>query len=150
MITINKNNLTPHAMDILKELFDEIMKTTSVPSSYAKSTSFNDEIDKLLSGEGYIEAIQNPLNDKTQINLGCQLCGLAPLAFVNASDKELESLTPEVRERIKTYLTTLLGHYNTIVDKTVARVINTVPKQKTLDEMSREELLDYIKQKFNK
>lgn len=137
-------------MDILKEIFDEIMKETSVPTSRVKPTSFNDEIDKLLSGEGYTEAIQNPLNDKTQINLGCQLCGLVPLAFVNASDKELESLTPELRERIKKYLTTLLGHYNKIIDKTVARVINTVPKQKTLDEMSCEELLDYIKQKFNK
>lgn len=138
-------------MDILKEIFDEIMKETSVPTSRVKSsTSFNDAVDKLLSGEGYIEAIQNPLNDIDQINLGSQLCGLAPLAFVNASDKELESLTPELRERIKTYLTTLLGHYNKIIDKTVARVVNTVPKQKTLDEMSREELLDYIKQKFNK
>ena len=55
-------------MDILKELFDEIMKETSVPRT--KPTSFNDEIDKLLSGEGYTEAIQNPLNDKDQINLG--------------------------------------------------------------------------------
>ena len=135
-------------MDILKELFNEIMET-SVPRTKSVS-SFNDEIDKLLSGEGYTEAIQNPLNDKTQMNLGCQLCGLAPLAFVNASDKELESLTPEVRERVKTYLTTLLNHYNKIIDKTVARVNNTVPKPKTLEEMSREELLDYIKQKFNK
>ena len=138
-------------MDILKELFDEIMKTSSVPTSRTKSvSSFNDEIDKLLSGEGYTEAIQNPLNDKEQINLGCQLCGLAPLVYVNASDKELESLTPELRERVKSYLTTLLGHYNKIIDKTIARVNNTVPKPKTLEEMSREELLEYIKQKFNK
>ena len=132
-------------MDILKELFDQIMKETSVPASNARSTSsFNDAIDKLLSGEGYIEAIQNPLNDKEGINLGCQLCGIAPLAFVNASDKDLESLTPEVRERVKSYLTTLLGHYNKIIDKTIARVNNTVPKPKTLEEMYREELLDYI------
>lgn len=138
-------------MDILKELFDEIMKETGVPSSYTKSSiSFNDEMDKLLSDEGYTEAIQNPLNNKDQINLGCQLCGLAPLAFINASDKELESLTPEVRERIKKYLTILLSHYNKIIDKTIARVNNTVPKQKKLEEMSREEFLDYIKQKFNK
>ena len=136
-------------MDILKEIFDEIMKETSVPRTKSVS-SFNDEIDKLLSGENYIEAIQNPLNDKEGINLGCLLCGIAPLAFINASDKELESLTPEIRERVKTYLATLLGHYNTIIDKTVARVNNTVPKPKTLEEMSREELLDYIKQKFNK
>ena len=138
-------------MDILKEIFDEIMKETSVSASRVKSApSFNNDIDKLLSGEGYTEAIQNPLNDKDQINLGCQLCGIAPLAFVNASDKELESLTPEVRERVKSYLTILLGHYNKIIDKTIARVNNTVPKPKTLEEMSREELLEYIKQKFNK
>ena len=138
-------------MDILKEIFDEIMKETSVPASRVKSTpSFNDEVDKLLSGENYTEAIQNPLNDKTHLNLGCQLCGITPLAFINASDKELESLTPEVRERVKSYLTTLLRHYNKIIDKTIARVNNTVPKPKALEEMSREELLDYIKQKFNK
>lgn len=134
-------------MDILKEIFDEIMKETSVPRTKSVS-SFNDEIDKLLSGEGYTEAIQNPLNDKTQMNLGCQLCGLAPMAFINATDKDLESLTPELRERVKSYLTTLLNHYNKIIDKTVARVNNTVPR--TLEEMSREELLEYIKQKFNK
>lgn len=136
-------------MDILKELFDEMMKETSVPRTKSVS-SFNDKIDELLSGENYIEAIQNPLNDKTHLNLGCQLCGIAPLAFINASDKELESLTPEIRERVKTYLTTLLGHYNKIIDTTVARINNTVPKPKTLEKMSREELLDYIKQKFNK
>lgn len=135
-------------MDILKELFDEIMKVTSVPASRVKPISFNDEIDKLLSGKGYTEVIQNPLNDKTQMNLGCQLCGLAPLVFINASDKELESLTPELRERIKTYLVTLFGHYNEIIDKAIARVNDTVPR--TLEEMSREELLEYIKQKFNK
>lgn len=138
-------------MDILKEIFDEIMKESSVPVSKAKPVpSFNDEIDKFLSGEGYTETMQNPLDDKEYINLGCQLCGVAPLIFINVSDKELESLTPEVRERAKTYLTTLLEHYNKIIDKTVARVNNTVPKSKTLEEMSREELLDYIKQKFNK
>lgn len=125
------------------------MKETSVSRTKLVS-SFNDKIDELLSGENYIEAIQNPLNDKTHINLGCQLCGIAPLAFINVTDKELESLTPEVRERAKTYLTTLLGHYNKIIDTTIARVNNTVPKPKTLEEMSREELLDYIKQKFNK
>ena len=136
-------------MDILKEIFDEIIKERSTPRKKSVS-SFNDEIDKLLSGEGYTEVIQNPLNNKEYINLGCQVCGIAPLAFINASDKELESLTPEVRERVKAYLTTLLGHYNKIIDKAIARVNNTVPKPKTLEEMSREELLDYIKQKFNK
>lgn len=135
-------------MCIFEELFDEITKVTSVPRT--KPASFNDEIDKLLSGKGYIEAMQNPLNDKEQIHLGCQLCGVAPLSFVNASDKDLESLTPEVRERVKSYLTTLLGHYNKIIDKAVARVNNIVQKQKPLEEMSREELLNYIKQKFNK
>lgn len=135
-------------MDILKEIFDEIMKETSVPTSRTKPTSFKDAVDKLLSGEGYTEAIQNPLNDKTEINLGCQLCGIAPLAFINASDEELESLTPELRERIKQYLYTLSGQYNKIVDKAITRVVNTVPKQKTLDEMSREELLEYIKTHF--
>lgn len=137
-------------MDTLKEIFDEIMKETSVPASRTKPISFNDVVDKLLSGEDYTEVIQNPLNDKTEINLGCQLCGLAPLAFINASDEELESLTSEVRERVKNYLTTILGQYNKIIDKAIARVVDTVPKQKTLEEMSREELLEYIKQKFNK
>lgn len=138
-------------MDILKEIFDEIMKETSVPASKVKPvSSFNDEIDKLLSGKGYTEAVQNSLNDKEQINLGCQLCGFAPLAFINASDKELESLTPEVRERVKAYLATLRGQYYKIIDKAITRVNNTVPKPKTLEEMSREELLDYINQKFNK
>lgn len=133
-------------MDILKELFDEIMKETSVPTSATKSFSFNDEVDKLLSGEGYTEVIQNPLNAKDEINLGCQVCGIGPLPFINASDEQLKSLTPEVRERVKTYLTTLLGHYNKIIDKTVARVNNTVPK--TLAQMSREELVDYIRSKW--
>lgn len=136
-------------MDIFKGFFDEIVKETGDP--YTKSvSSFNNEIDKLLSGENYTEAIQNPLNDKEHLYLGCQLCGFAPLAFIIASDKELESLTPEVRERVKIYLATLLKHYHKIIDMTIARINNTVPKPKTLEEMSREELLEYIKQKFNK
>ena len=135
-------------MDIFTKLFDEIINESNISS--CSPISFNDKIDKRLSGKNYTEAIQNPLNNITYLSLGCQLCGTAPLTFINASDKELESLTPEVRERVKSYLTILLKQYNKIIDMTVVRVNNTVPKPKTLEEMSREELLDYIKQKFNK
>ena len=135
-------------MDIFTKLFDEIINESNISS--CSPISFNDKIDKRLSGKNYTEAIQNPLNNITYLCLGCQLCGTAPLTFINASDKELESLTPEVRERVKSYLTILLKQYNKIIDMTVVRVNNIVPKPKTLEEMSREELLDYIKQKFNK
>ena len=137
-------------MDIFTKLFDEIINESNISSYVESPISFNDKIDKCLSGKDYIEVIQNPLNDKTNLNIGCQFCGDVPRTFINASDKELESLTPEVRERVKSYLTILLKQYNKIIDMTVARVNNTVPKPKTLEEMSREELLDYIKQKFNK
>lgn len=137
-------------MDIFTKLFDEIINDINVSSCSKPLSSFNDEIDKLFSGKEYEKTIQNPLNDKTYLDLGCQICGNIPRTFINASDKELESLTPEVRERVKSYLTILLKQYNKIIDMTVARVNNTVPKPKTLEEMSREELLDYIKQKFNK
>lgn len=136
-------------MDIFKGLFNEIVKETGDPRAKLVS-SFNDKINELLSGEDYTEAIQNPLNDKEHLYLGCQLCGFAPLVYIIASDRELESLTPEVRERVMSYLAILRKHYNKIIDMTIARVNNTVPKPKTLEEMSREELLEYIKQKFNK
>lgn len=137
-------------MDVFTKIFDDIINDLNVSSCSKPVSSFNDEIDKLLSGEDYETVLQGPLNNKTHFNLGCQLCGIAPMIFTNASDKDLESLTPEVRERVKTYLTTLLNKYNEIIDTTIARINNTVPKPKTLEEMSREELLDYIKQKFNK
>lgn len=103
-----------------------------------------DSIDALLSGEIYEKFMTAELTpEKLPHMIAMATPCLDNIDFL--SDQVLSELTPELRERVLNYLERLRYIYDTAISMVKDRVRTTVPKQKKPEEMSREELLEYIK-----
>ena len=127
--------------DILDTLLDALTDTTA-----AKTTI--DSIDTLLSGQVYENFMAAEL---TPDKLSDMIASATPcLSVINLlSDQVLSELTPELRSRILTYLDRLQNIYDTAISMVKDRVKNTVSRPKRPEEMTREELLAYIKEQLN-
>lgn len=127
--------------DILDTLLDALDATESTKTTI-------DSIDTLLSGQIYedfmaAELTPNKLSDMITSATPC-------LSVINVlSDQILSEMTPELRSRILTYLDRLQNIYDTAISLVKDRVKNTVSRPKKPEEMSREELLAYIKEQLN-
>ena len=126
--------------DILDVLLDAFTDTTA-----AKTTI--DSIDTLLSGQVYENFMAAEL---TPDKLSDMITSATPcLSVINLlSDQALSEMTPELRSRILTYLDRLQNIYDTAISMVKDRVKNTVSRPKRPEEMTREELLAYIKEQF--
>lgn len=107
-----------------------------------------DSIDNLLSGKVYESFMAAEL---TPDKLSDMIASATPcLSVINLlSDQVLSELTPELRSRILTYLDRLQNIYDTAISMVKDRVKNTVSRPKRPEEMTREELLEYIKTQLN-
>lgn len=105
-------------------------------------------IDNLLSGKVYKEFMAAEL---TPNKLSDMITSATPcLSVINVlPDQALSEMTPELRSRILTYLDRLQNIYDTAISMVKDRVKNTVSRPKRPEEMTREELLEYIKTQFN-
>lgn len=106
-----------------------------------------DSIDTLLSGKVYENFMAAEL---TSDKLSDMITSATPcLSVINVlPDQVLSEMTPELRSRILTYLDRLQDIYDTAISMVKDRVKNTVPRPKKPEEMTREELLNYIKKQF--
>ena len=105
-------------------------------------------IDNLLSGKVYKEFMAAEL---TPNKLSDMITSATPgLSVINVlPDQALSEMTPELRSRILTYLDRLQNIYDTSISMVKDRVKNTVSRPKKPGEMTREELLEYIKTQLN-
>ena len=105
-------------------------------------------IDNLLSGKVYENFMAAEL---TPDKLSDMITSATPCLSVISvlSDQVLSELTPELRSRILTYLDRLQNIYDTAISMVKDRVKNTVSQPKKPEEMTREELLEYIKTQLN-
>ena len=107
-----------------------------------------DSIDTLLSGKVYENFMAAEL---TPDKLSDMITSATPcLSVINVlPDQVLSEMTPELRSRILTYLDRLQDIYDTSISMVKDRVKNTVSQPKKPEEMTREELLEYIKTQLN-
>lgn len=126
--------------DILDTLLDAFNDTELT------KTAIN-SIDNLLSGQVYENFMAaEPTPDK----LSDMITSATPcLSVINVlPDQVLSEMTPKLRSRILTYLDHLQDIYDTAISMVKDRVKNTVSRPKRPEEMTREELLKYIKEQF--
>lgn len=107
-----------------------------------------DSIDTLLSGQVYENFMAAEL---TPDKLSDMITSATPcLSVINTLDDQvLSEMTPELRSRILIYLDRLQNIYDTAISMVKDRVKNTVSRPKKPEEMTREELLEYIKTQLN-
>ena len=127
--------------DILDTLLDTLYDTELT------KTAIN-SIDTLLSGQVYENFMAAEL---TPDKLSDMITSATPcLSVINVlPDQALSEMTPDLRSRILTYLDRCQELYTKAVAMLKDKVRTTTSSPKRPEEMSREELLAYIKEQLN-
>lgn len=133
--------------EILKDLFDQ----ANIRSKEEINEIIKD-LDTLLSGEKYetfLKAdVSNPHIKKRILSNFGSLVGAVMLPT-----QILTEISPEFRERIVTYLNNLLEKITKIISDEKSRILNVQKSEKSekrLEEMSNDELIDYLFSKLGK
>lgn len=129
-------------------LLDGLLDTTE--SKENKQASFGESVKKLLCGKEYEVLLNANVKTTTLDNqmLLLDVCKIGARMFLNASKSDLQTLDEETRKTAIAYLENLREKYNDFIDLLDAKIANSKPEEKTLDNMSKEELLEFIKTKF--
>lgn len=122
------------------DIFDALMNALDTPTTKDLVNDLND----LLSGEVYEKVMSMEITPNMLPEI---IVGATPMLemIYLLTDKLLAELTPDLRVRILTYLDRCQEMYSAAVSMLKDKVKNTVSSPKRLEEMSCDELLDYIK-----
>lgn len=133
-------------MTILDMLLDGLLDTTEANNQ----ASFGKSVKDLLSGKEYEVLLNVNVKTTTLDNqmLLLDVCKIGARMFLNASKSDLQTLDEETRKTAIAYLENLRGKYNDFIDLLNAKIADSKPEEKSLDNMSKEELLEFIKTKF--
>lgn len=126
------------------DILDTLLAT--LDDTELTKTAIN-SIDTLLSGQVYENFMAAEL---TPDKLSDMIASATPcLSIINIlSNKVFSELTPELRSRILIYLDRLQNIYDTAISMVKDRIQYTISQPKKPEEMTREELLEYIKEQF--
>lgn len=112
------------------------------------------DLDTLLSGDKYEKFLKNNVSDNRVKQTILQDFGHL-VASVMLPDQILTETSPELRKRICAYLDNLLEKITKIISEEKSRILNTPNAEeslknsiKSLDEMSNDEIIDYLFSKF--
>lgn len=128
--------------EILKDLFEETTSKT-------KTNEIIEGLDKLLSGERYETFLKTELSESAVKRIFLPEFGYLVRTLM-LPDEILVEIPQELRERMSTYLDNLLEKITKIITDEKSRILNAQKKEKTLDEMSNDELIDYLFSKLGK
>lgn len=123
--------------DLLNALNEESSKTSS-------SRTYSDEISDLLSHPGFQQFMDGDIEDPEFVSTFIEGATVCLQIFDVASNEQLQSLTPDLKEKVIPYLEKLKVVYAKAVDNIIARMTEPIPEL-SLEDLSKEELLDYIK-----
>lgn len=113
-------------------------------TSEKSNTSYSDELADLLSHPGFQEFMDGDIEDPEFISTSITGATVGLQIFDIASDEQLRSLPPALKEKLIPYLEKLKVAYVKAVDNIIARMTAPTP-ERSLEDLSKEELLDYIK-----
>lgn len=136
---------------LLKNLLDSLevpadrLETPEKPETSEKSnTSYSDELADLLSHPGFQEFMDGDIEDPTFISTIITGATVSLQIFDMATDEQLQSLPPALKEKAIPYLEKLKVTYSKAVDNIITRMTGPIP-ERSLEDLSKEELLEYIK-----
>lgn len=132
---------------LLKNLLDslEIPETPEKPETSEKSnTSYSDELADILSHPGFQQFMDGDIEDPIFISTFVTGATVCLQIFDIATDEQLQSLPPALKEKSIPYLEKLKAAYAKAVDNIIARMTGPIP-ERSLEDLSKEELLEYIK-----
>lgn len=136
---------------LLKNLLDDLKVPTDRLETPEKSEtpkeskpSYSDELADLLSHPGFQEFMDGDIEDPNLISIFLEGATPCLQIFDVATDEQLQSLTPALKEKAIPCLEKLKAVYSKAVDNIIARMTAPIP-ERSLEDLSKEELLEYIK-----
>lgn len=126
----------------------DILNTLLEALDYPKTLKdIINDLDKTLSGEAYEKFMTAEVTPEMLPEI---ITGATPVleTIYLLTDKMLAEMTPDLRSRTLTYLERCRELYDTAVSMLKDKVRTTTSSPKRPEEMSREELLAYIKEQL--
>lgn len=125
------------------DVFDALMNALDTPTA----KDLVNDLDELLSGEVYEKIMSMEITPNMLPDI---IIGATPMLemIYLLTDKLLAELTPDLRARILVFLDRCQELYATAVSMLKDKVQNTVSSPKRPEEMTRDELLAYIKEQL--
>lgn len=130
------------------------MKSTDILNALLEALEYSvstkniiNDLDKLLSGESYEKFMTVEVTPEMLPEIIVSATPALEIIYL-LTDKILAEMTPDLRTRTITYLDRCRELYDTAVSKLQNKVENTRSSPKRPEEMSREELLAYIKEQL--
>lgn len=137
--------LESYVIDILKE-------TLKTKFSSDQIKEHIDNLEDLFSGEAYEHFLNDDLSDPVQRYIIIKNIGTCLLIPTEIPDAVLAEMSSELKDRVSKYLDNLQSKVNKVITEAQQRINKSIrPKSpKKPEEMTREELLDYIESKWKK
>lgn len=131
--------------NVLDTIIENLIKDLNIPETpKTPSKTYSDEMSDLISHPGFQQFMNGDVEDPVLVSTFIEGATPCLQIFDIASDEQLQSLTPALKEKIIPYLEKLKATYAKAVDNVIARITGPIP-ERSLEDLSKEELLDYIK-----
>lgn len=126
------------------DIFNTLLEALDTPVT---TKDLINDLDNLLSGEVYEKIMSMEITPKMLPDI---IVGATPMLemIYLLTDKILTELTPDLRARLLVYLDRCQEMYSAAVSMLKDKVQHTTSSPKRPEEMTREELLEYIKEQL--
>lgn len=148
-LTLNKN--TAMLEKVIEDIITEILKDAE-PMSKDTIKEAIKMVDDLLSGEAYKNFLNVDMSEPIVRNYVIKNIGTCLLTMVRVPDEVLAKCSKDLKSRMLDYLGNIDIKFTKVLDETRDRIKKSLTAQinKKPENMTREELLDYIESKWKK
>lgn len=129
--------------DIFKTIFESKLSPDQIKEHIAK-------LEDLFSGEAWQDILANDLSNPIERHIIIKNIGTCLVVPTEIPDEVLAEMSPEFKNRVSGYLDNLQSKISKVITEAQQRLAkSSKPKTaKKPEEMTREELLDYIESKW--
>ena len=136
---------------VIEDIITEILKDAE-PMSKDTIKEATKMVDDLLSGEAYENFLNADMNEPIIRNYVISNIGTCLLTIVKVPDEVLAKCSKDLKSRMLDYLDNIDIKFTKILDETRDRIKKSLTAQinQKPEEMTREELLEYISSKWKR
>lgn len=132
---------------MLDTTFCELFKDASKLSPDQVKKYITD-LEDLFSGEEYEYFLKNDLSNSIERHIIIKNIGTCLVVPTEIPDEVLAEMSEDLKARISKYLDNIQNKITKVITEAQQRLSKSTCTSKKLEEMTREELLDYIKSKW--
>lgn len=130
---------------ILRELFKDTVKLS--PDQVKEHIA---NLEDLFSGEAYEHFLNADLSDPVERHIIIKNIGTCLVVPTEIPDEVLAEMSPELKDRVSGYLDNIQIKIDNVITETQQRISKSTRTAKKPEEMTREELLNYIESKWKR